>query len=198
MFKLLINPSEAIEHAKARKSFGLSFLTCVLGSLYLGITAFLLYFFVMYQTVESSLLFGLSLFIGGVAGSFYGGLLLDIIMRTLVGKGTFWAGFTTRVYAMYIVSFAGLIASILWVVNLILKNTLFTWFIYAVYLLLAPLIFAQALSAHLKAQKELYNTNMTVALVGLIVLIGVASLIAFIVSSVLKIMIASIMFGNLG
>jgi hypothetical protein len=185
MLKLLFNPSEAIDRAKTRKSFGLSFLTCVLGSLYLGITAFLLSFFVGFQTVENSLLFGLSLFIGFVVASFYSGWLLDVIMTTLVGKGTFWAGFTTRVYAMYIVSFAGLIASVLWAAHLILKNNLLTWGVYAAYLLLGPIVIAQALSAHLKAQKELYNTNMTVALVGLVVLMIVAGITAMAFSNIL-------------
>ncbi len=186
MFKLLINPSEAIDNAKARKSFGLSFLTCVLGALYLGISVFLIYFLPMRQPAQNSLMLALSVFVGVVVASFYSGWLLHVIMKTLVGKGTFWAGFTTRVYAMYIFSFAGLLASILWVINLILNNNLFTWGVYALYALLGPIVLAQTFSTHLKAQKELYDTNMVTAIVGLFVLVMVGAFIAFATSSILS------------
>ncbi len=192
MLKLLFNPSESIDNARTRKSFGLSFLTCVLGSLYLGVSAFLILFLANLQSAQTSLLFGLSVFIGAVAASFYSGWLLNVIMTTLVGKGTFWAGFTTRVYAMYIASFAGLIASVLWVLQLLLKNNLLTWGVYAVYGLLGPLVLAQALSAHLKAQKELYNTNMVTAIVGLFVLMLVGVATAFAISSLLPSMSISL------
>lgn len=185
MFKLLFNPSKAIDEARTRKSFGLSLLTAVLSSIYIGTAVFITEFLIRQQSAQNSILSALFIFIAWFVIIFYSGWLLHIIMKTLVGKGDFWAGFTTRAYAMYIISASSLIFSIFWLIQELSKNSFLKQTILVLYAILIPVVLAQAISAHLKAQKELYSTNMTTALVGFFVMIIICLLIFFTVFSYL-------------
>ena len=162
--QLLVNPIQAITATKKKKDMN----TVVA----LMITEWI--FFTIAVAVilpKTSLL--VATFIGGIIITLFGGVLVQIIFKTLGGKGEYFEGFTTLVYALMPLSF-GLMISAFFLLGKYVGAV--------IALFIASIYGVMSLATLYKSAKELFKVDMITAWVGIGVLAGGALIALYAVS----------------
>ncbi len=184
---LLWNPNKAVDEALHNKNSGRSFLAMV-SSLVFGLGALNIvnvastYFNPALTPLwqgQKLLFVNLSVLGGLVALYLLFGILVNLVMKTLGGKGSFYAGFTSNVYSGLQMLFGALIASALFLFYLFLEEREFLIGVANLIVLKLVLLIALVVllaywllscSTHCKLLKDLYSTNFMTVFLGLLIL----------------------------
>ncbi len=168
MLRLLWSPSDAILDVKQKKHKGMVFLTLFVNALFFGLSAAL--FAWLKMPLQTALLAGAGVFVGMIVLTFYCGLITKLIMKGLTDSGDYFSGLASMVYPYFPLSVGSLLASVCLVWSIALNAQPTTLALLGLAALLLPILVGLSCSALFKCLKELFNTNMMTALIGLFIM----------------------------
>ncbi|MBI4919283.1 hypothetical protein HY837_05090 [archaeon] len=167
MLKLLWDPSDAISDIKQNKNHLTVILTLLVSSLFLGLaTTFLLWLAV---PLQKAALFGVGMFLWIILVSLYFGLATKITMKGLTGAGDYFSGLSSMVYPHFPFATGMLLSSVCIVWSIALNNQIMNFFFLGLIVLILPLTVCLSLASFYRCAKELFDTNMFTAVMGLLI-----------------------------
>ena len=199
---LLWNPNKSIDEALHNESSRRSFLALLLTSLF-GLGAINIFNVIStYQNASHNLLWSgrqllfinLYLLLGIVLINLVWAFLINIVMKTLAGKSSYYAGFTSNVYAFMQAKFGLLLGSLIVLLAFFFDDKLMLTGLASLILIKALTVVALLVvliycllscSTFLKSLRDLYHTNMMTVLAGVLVLLNGILIIAALAKIVL-------------
>ena len=168
MLRLLWDPSDAILDIKRKRNYLTVISALFLNAVFLGLSA--AFFAWLKMPLQNALLLGTGVGVGLIILSVYCGVVAKFVMQGLTSNGDYFSGLTSMVYPYVSFSVGTLIMSIssVWIVAM--NNQVITLVLTALNVLLVPLLIALSCAALFRCMKELFDTNMLTALVGLLIL----------------------------
>ncbi len=187
MINILFSPLKAIASAKKEKNIKKSFLVLLISS-----------FFISINILTTTKKFSLSSFSTAVTVFFsslvsvlmlamFVALLLQLSLRILSGKGGYFHALTTLSYGLFIISCGSLIVSL---ISLAPMHGLFATFFNLLTALILLFTFIISNAVILKAATELFQTELFVVVVALLIVYTAAFLTAYLV--IVKILFAGL------
>jgi len=187
MINILFSPLKAIASAKKEKNIKKSFLVLLVSSFFISIN-------ILITTKKfslSSLSTAMTVFFSSLVSVFvltmFVALLLQLSLRILSGKGRYFHALTTLSYGLFIMSCGSLIASL---ITLVPMHGLFATLLNLLTALILLFTFIISNAVILKAATELFQTELFVVVVALLIVYTAAFLTAYLV-------IARILFAGL-
>ncbi len=178
MLKLLWDPSDAISDIKQKKSYSTVLLTLLMISLFLGLST--VFFSWLFVPLQKAVFFGAGMFGWIILVSLYFGLATKVTMKGLTGAGDYFSGLTSMVYPYFPFSAGILLSSVCLVWSVALNNQLMNFLFFGIIALILPLTLCLSLASFYKCAKELFDTNMFTAVLGLLI-IKISSIILLLV-----------------
>ncbi|MEM7819437.1 MAG: YIP1 family protein [Candidatus Aenigmatarchaeota archaeon] len=153
---LLRNPVKAIEDAKKQKNmtkiFSITVLTAIIFAISIGIFMFRTAFSTTPLIIGGSMIV---FFLFSLVCILFLGLIVEISVNTLGGKGTYYEGLTSSTYSLFIISVGLLIASIFMLVP----------YGIVVSVIVFGVLLSLGLSILYRSVKELFKTDMITSFV---------------------------------
>lgn len=162
LIDLIKNPSAAILKAKKAKNYSTTFMVLVVEWLLIGI-AFAIIPAVMggiFAVIGAGL--GIVMFLAGIISMLFWGLLTQLVMKTLGGKGTFFHGLTAITYTVFPFSLGIFILSILSLVPIL--GIILGFIVMSMFSVISAAMLYKSI-------KELFSVDMITALIGISALI---------------------------
>lgn len=157
MSQLLFNPTSEILKAKKEKNLNSTLIILLIESILIGLAAYIL----STKTLAQPLLAILVVFLYLASKLFYG-FLIQIVFTVLGGKGKYFEGLTSIVYAMFPIASSFFVSSILVLIHPV--GVLLS--------IIILLIFSvMGVSTFYRGVKELFNVDMIVAWIGISILV---------------------------
>jgi len=152
--ELLTNPVLAISKGKKEKDLKTTFIILLFEWFLVGVSALILV-----NRVNTAV----GIFFFGIVATLFSGFLTQIVFTCLGGKGKYFEGLTSNVYALLPVSTASIFSSIF--LYLPALGVLLSFITFAIFTVLG-------LSILYKSVKEFFSTDMVSSLVGINILIA--------------------------